>query len=97
MRVPMEEGMSNPGAPAVEFRIPSQLRFLAVVDAVVQAFATDFGWEADDVNNLGTAAIEAVSNAMEHGNHFDDKLRVALRVSGDALNEYRSSGMSSAT
>jgi serine/threonine-protein kinase RsbW len=84
MHVPTEEGMSKPAAPIVELRIPSQLRFLAVVDAVVQSFAADFGWEADDVNNLGTAAIEAVSNAMEHGNRFDENLRVLLRLSGDA-------------
>jgi len=69
---------------AVELRIPSELRFLAVVDAVVQAFVADFSWEADDVNNLGTAAIEAASNAMEHGNHFAAGSSVLLYVRGDA-------------
>jgi serine/threonine-protein kinase RsbW len=75
--------MSQP-AEMVELRIPSQLRFLAVVDAVVQAYVTDFGWESDDVNNLGTAAIEAASNAMEHGNGFAEDKLVVLRISGDA-------------
>lgn len=69
---------------AIELRIPSELRFLAVVDAVVQAFVADFGWEPDDVNNLGTAAIEAASNAMEHGNRFAAGSSVRLEVRGDA-------------
>jgi serine/threonine-protein kinase RsbW len=76
--------MSHPAAEVVELRLPSQLRYLAIVDAVVQAFAADFGWEADDVNNLGTAAIEAASNAMEHGNGFAEGKQVVLRMSGDA-------------
>ena len=71
-------------ADQVELRIPSQLRYLAVVDAVVQAFAADFGWDADDVNNLGTAAIEAASNAMEHGNRYAANTTVSLRMRGDA-------------
>ena len=75
--------MSRP-ADRVELRLPSELRYLAIVDAVVQAFAADFGWEADDVNNLGTAAIEAASNAMEHGNAFDGQKSVLMRVWGDA-------------
>jgi anti-sigma regulatory factor (Ser/Thr protein kinase) len=64
----------------VELRIPSQLRFLALVDAAVQAVAGDFGWPPDDVNNLGTSAIEAASNAMEHGNRFADDKVVVLRI-----------------
>ena len=76
--------MSHPPAEVVELRLPSQLRCLAIVDAVVQAFAADFGWEPDDVNNLGTAAIEAASNAMEHGNAFAPGKSVFLRLWGDA-------------
>ncbi len=68
----------------VELRVPSQLRFLALVDALVQAYAGDLGWAADEVNNLGTSAIEAVSNAMEHGNRFADDKQVLLRIRGDA-------------
>lgn len=75
--------MSQP-AEVVQLELPSQLRYLAVVDAVVQAFAADFGWEPDDVNNLGTAAIEAASNAMEHGNAFAADKHVIMRVWGDA-------------
>jgi len=75
--------MSRDSNEAVQLRIPSQLRFLGVVDAVVQSFAADFAWEPDDVNNLSTAAIEAASNAMEHGNRFAHEKSVSLHIRGD--------------
>ena len=67
----------------VEVRIPSKLRYLGVVDAVVQCFASEFDWERDDVNNLSTSAIEAASNAMEHGNAFAEDKLVTLRIRSD--------------
>jgi serine/threonine-protein kinase RsbW len=67
----------------VELRIPSKLRFLGLVDAVVQGFASELGWERDDVNNLSTSAIEAAANAMEHGNGFSEDKSVLLRVRAD--------------
>jgi serine/threonine-protein kinase RsbW len=67
----------------VELRIPSQLRFLGMVDAVVQSFGADFSWEPDDLNNLSTATIEAAANAMEHGNKLDEGKHVVLRIRGD--------------
>ncbi len=67
----------------VELRIPSQLRFLGLIDAVVQGFATDFGWDPDDLNNLSTAAIEAAANAIEHGNRYAADKQVQVRVAGD--------------
>jgi serine/threonine-protein kinase RsbW len=66
----------------IELRLPSQLRFLGVVDAVVQSFASEFGLVPDDINSISTAAIEAASNAIEHANKFDDKKRVLLRLRG---------------
>lgn len=67
----------------VELRIPSQLRFLGLVDAVVQGFTADFGWDPDDLNNLSTAAIEAAANAIEHGNRYAAEKQVRVRVNGD--------------
>jgi serine/threonine-protein kinase RsbW len=75
--------MSRNSNETVELRIPSQLRYLGLVDAVVQSYASDFAWEPDDVNNLSTAAIEAASNAMEHGNGFAAEKSVLLRIRGD--------------
>ena len=67
----------------VELRIPSQLRFFGLVDAVVQGFAADFGWDPDDLNNLSTAAIEAAANAIEHGNRYAADKQIRVRVDGD--------------
>jgi serine/threonine-protein kinase RsbW len=75
--------MSRDARETVELRIPSQLRYLGLVDALVQSFAAEFAWEPDDLNNLSTAAIEAASNAMEHGNQFGPDRSVLLRVRGD--------------
>ncbi len=69
----------------IELHLPSQLRFLGVVDAVVQSFAAEFGLSPDDINNLSTAAIEAASNAMEHANQFDHTKSVRLTLRGKPL------------
>ncbi len=74
--------MANDAAAEIQLRLPSQLRWLGVVDAVVQSFAAEFALSADDVNNLSTAAIEAASNAMEHANKFDAGKQVTLRLHG---------------
>jgi len=75
--------MNREANDTVELRIPSQLRYLGLVDAIVQSFAADFPWEPDDINNLSTAAIEAASNAMEHGNRFGQDQWVRLWIRGD--------------
>lgn len=72
--------MSDRSADGVEIRIPSQLRYLSVVDAVVQALGRELGWDADQVGNLGTAAIEAAANAIEHGNGYAEDRSVRVRV-----------------
>lgn len=74
--------MANDQRGTIELRLPSQLRFLGVVDAVVQSFSSEFGLAADDINNLSTATIEAASNAMEHANKFDAEKQVLLRLQG---------------
>jgi serine/threonine-protein kinase RsbW len=66
----------------LELHLPSQLRFLGVVDAVVQSFSAEFELVADEINNISTAAIEAASNAIEHANKFDDSKNVLLRLRG---------------
>ena len=66
----------------IELQLPSQLRFLGVVDAVVQSFSAEFDLVADEINNISTAAIEAASNAIEHANKFDEKKKIVLRLRG---------------
>lgn len=74
--------MSTDHQGTIELHLPSQLRFLSVVDAVVQSFSAEFGMSPDDINNLSTATIEAASNAMEHANKFADGKKVLLRLRG---------------
>lgn len=74
--------MSTDQQGTIELRLPSQLRFLSVVDAVVQSFSSEFGMSPDDINNLSTATIEAASNAMEHANKFAEGKMVLLRLRG---------------
>ena len=71
----------------VEIRIPSKLRYLGLIDAIVQSFASELDWERDDVNNLSTSSIEAAANAMEHGNAFaaDKSVLVRIHSNGNAI------------
>jgi len=74
--------MGTPSRDSIEVRLPSELRYLGVVDAVVQSFASEFDLQADDVNCISTATIEAASNAMEHANHFAVDKQVVVRLHG---------------
>jgi serine/threonine-protein kinase RsbW len=61
--------------------IPSDLKYLGAVDAAVQDLARELLFSQDAINDLGTALIEACSNAIEHGNKFspDKRVLVSLR------------------
>ena len=61
--------------------IPSDLKYLGAVDAAVQDLARELLFSQDAINDLGTALIEACSNAIEHGNKFspDKRVMVSLR------------------
>jgi serine/threonine-protein kinase RsbW len=67
---------------SIEISLPSELRYLGVVDAVVQSFVAEFDLRTDDVNDVSTATIEAASNAMEHANQFDLGKKVVVRIHG---------------
>jgi len=66
---------------------PSDLKYLGAVDAAVQDLARELLFSQDAINDLGTALIEACSNAIEHGNKFspDKHVTVALRFQGKTL------------
>jgi serine/threonine-protein kinase RsbW len=63
---------------------PSDLKYLGAVDAAVQDLARELLFSQDAINDLGTALIEACSNAIEHGNKFspDKVVSVTLRFNG---------------
>ena len=74
--------MSTSSKDSIELRLPSELRYLGVVDAVVQSFASEFELDTDDVNSVSTATIEAAANAMEHANQFDVRKSVLIKLHG---------------
>jgi serine/threonine-protein kinase RsbW len=63
---------------------PSDLKYLGAVDAALQDLARELLFSQDAINDLGTALIEACSNAIEHGNRFspDKQVSVTLRFNG---------------
>jgi serine/threonine-protein kinase RsbW len=63
---------------------PSDLKYLGAVDAAVQDLARELLFSQDAINDLGTALIEACSNAIEHGNKFspDKHVSVTIRFNG---------------
>lgn len=67
--------------------IPSDLKYLGAVDAAIQDLAREFAFSPDAINDVSTALIEACSNAIEHGNHFDPAKRVVvtLRFNGQSF------------
>ena len=74
--------MTTPSKDSIEIRLPSELRYLGVVDALVQSFVSEFDLQTDDVNCVSTATIEAAANAMEQANQFDIGKNVVVRIHG---------------
>ncbi len=63
----------------VELRIPSQLLYLGVPDAILMELAGDLTASRKDVDELSTSVIEACTNAMEHGNGMAPDNTVEIR------------------
>ena len=58
--------------------IPSDFKFLGAVDAAIQDLAREFAFSQDAINDVSTALIEACSNAIEHGNKMDARMKVGI-------------------
>ena len=56
----------------IELKIPSQLIYLGVPDAILMELAGDLPCDQKDIDEISTSVIEACTNAMEHGNHMDE-------------------------
>jgi serine/threonine-protein kinase RsbW len=62
----------------IELRIPSQLVYLGVPDAVLMELASDLPCSQKSIDELSTSVIEACTNAMEHGNHLQEESLVEV-------------------
>lgn len=71
--------MRNGGS--VEVHLPSQLGFEKVAMSTAAGMAQMMGFSPDRIEDLKTAVAEACINAIEHGNHFDESLRVGVELS----------------
>jgi serine/threonine-protein kinase RsbW len=74
-------------AASITASFESRLEAVEQCEAMVRRFATECGFDEDDVYFLGLAAREIVINAIRHGNRFDPAKRVDvnLRWSEDKL------------
>lgn len=71
----------------IEIRLPSNMDFLGVPDAVLMEIGSDMDCSKQSLEELGTSVIEACTNAMEHGNQLDDVLpiQIIFEVEGDQI------------
>jgi serine/threonine-protein kinase RsbW len=60
--------------------LPSDFRWLGVLNAALQEIGQAFEWSDEELDQISIASIEAVSNAIEHGNRFRSELRVAVEL-----------------
>lgn len=64
--------------PRIELKIPSQLVFLGVPDAVLMELASDMPFDRKQIDELSTSVIEACTNAMEHGNRLREECQIEI-------------------
>lgn len=71
----------------VHITIPSSTEFVGPVVNFFDALLVDTGLEKLAVSNVVTAVIEAVGNAIVHGNHSDKnkKVDIALKIHDNTL------------
>jgi anti-sigma regulatory factor (Ser/Thr protein kinase) len=60
--------------------ISSDFRWLDVLNASLTAVAEELEWDVDFTNAVSISAIEAASNAIEHGNGLDSSKKVWMKV-----------------
>ncbi len=74
-------------ASRIEIRLPSNMEYLGVPDAVLMEIGGDMDCCKRALEELGTSVIEACTNAMEHGNQLDDVLpiQVIFEVEGHEI------------
>jgi len=74
-------------ASRIEIRLPSNMDYLGVPDAVLMEIGSDMECGKRALEELGTSVIEACTNAMEHGNQLDDVLpiQVIFEVEGNEI------------
>jgi len=73
--------MTATAGTTVEVRLPSRLGFEKVAMGTAASVASLMGFPAERIEDLKTAVAEACINAIEHGNHLNEKLSVGVILS----------------
>jgi serine/threonine-protein kinase RsbW len=63
--------------------LPNRMEYLGVPDAVLMEVGADLECARRSLEELGTAVIEACTNAMEHGNHLADDTVIEVVIEVD--------------
>lgn len=87
MRRPWSTKRARSAEQPIELRLPSRLGYEKVAMDTVAVVAERIGFSADQIAGLRTAVSEAVTNAIEHGNHGlrNAEVHVLMVVTGDTL------------
>jgi serine/threonine-protein kinase RsbW len=64
----------------LELRLPSKLGYERIAIDTAASLARRMGFENAQVDALRTAVGEAVTNAIEHGNQYDETIRVIVAL-----------------
>lgn len=64
----------------LRLELPSDFRWLEVLNASLVAVAEEMAWDQEFANAVTISAIEAASNAIEHGNGMDPAKRVCMQI-----------------
>jgi serine/threonine-protein kinase RsbW len=64
----------------IELRLPSRLGYERIAMDAAASLARRMGFPADRIDALRTALAEAVTNAIEHGNQYDDAMKVLVML-----------------
>ncbi len=71
---------TNGSVDVLRWDLPSDFRWLGVINAALQEIGQALEWSDAELDQISIASIEAVSNAIEHGNRFSPALRVAVEL-----------------
>lgn len=87
MRRPWSRKRRTDTEPPIELRLPSKLGYEKLAMDTVAVVAQRLGFTTNRIADIRTAVAEAVTNAIEHGNHGlrHAEVQVIMTITGDAL------------
>lgn len=65
----------------VRLKINSRLENIAKVESMIETLRVQYSINDEQYGNMLLASVEAVTNAIEHGNNLDEKKVVNIRAS----------------